>query len=354
MDGEWDIPRISSPPTPPAHGSRMRVESVDPIRPDPSVIDRAAACLEAGGLVAFPTETVYGLGADATRRDAIAALFRAKGRPSTNPLITHVSDVGRARDLVGAWPVEAAALARRFWPGPLTLVLPRGTEIIDAVTAGLPTMAIRVPDHPVARALLRAFPRPIAAPSANPSTRISPTTADHVAGALAQIEGVLLDGGATPVGIESTVVSLVNEPTLLRPGSIAAGEIEAVIGPIRRRVGPVDPNRPAPAPGMTSRHYAPSARLHLFRTGEAFEVRSAVEAAAARGTVTGALLRSPLEAPFEQVVPMPADAAAYARQLYASLHALDTAGVQEAWVESVPESDEWEAVRDRLRRASTR
>jgi len=332
----------------------MRVEPVDPIRPDPSVIERAAAWLETGGLVAFPTETVYGLGADATSDAAIAGLFAAKGRPSTNPLITHVPDLARARTLVGAWPEEADALARRFWPGPLTLVLPRGAEIADAVTAGLPTMAVRVPDHPVAAALLRAFHRPVAAPSANPSTRISPTTAGHVAKALSHVEGVLLDGGPTPVGIESTVVSLVDSPTLLRPGAITAREIEAVIGPVRRAVGSVDPDRAAPAPGMTERHYAPSARLHLFSSDESDEVREAVTEAAARGVVTGALLRSPLEAPFAQVLPMPGDAAAYARQLYASLHALDAAGVEEGWVEAVPDTDEWAGVRDRLHRAAVR
>lgn len=332
----------------------MRVVPVDPIRPEASVIERAAACLESEGLVAFPTETVYGLGADATSTVAIAALFEAKGRPSTNPLITHVPDLDRARALVGAWPSEAGTLARSFWPGPLTLVLPRGAEIVDGVTAGLPTMAVRVPDHPVAAALLRAFRAPVAAPSANPSTRISPTTGDHVATALAHVEGILLDGGPTPVGIESTVVSLVNEPTLLRPGAITTGDIEAVIGPIRRAPGSVDPDLPAPAPGMMERHYAPSARLHLFRPEEAHAVRAAVTGASERGVETGALLRAPLDAPFDHVLPMPGDAAPYARQLYASLHALDAAGVQEAWVEAVPDTDEWAGVRDRLNRASAR
>jgi L-threonylcarbamoyladenylate synthase len=193
----------------------------------------AAAVLRRGGLVAFPTETVYGLGADATNADAVTKIFAAKGRPSTNPLIVHVADAAVARRYATAWPPAAAQLADRFWPGPLTLVLPKAPDIVPAVTAGLNTVGLRVPDHPVALQLLREFGGAVAAPSANRSNRVSPTTADHVREELGDAVDLVLDGGPCRVGIESTVLDLTTErPTILRPGGLSREQIEAVVGPV--------------------------------------------------------------------------------------------------------------------------
>jgi L-threonylcarbamoyladenylate synthase len=214
----------------------------------------------------------------------------------------------------------------------------------------------------VARALLEACGRPVAAPSANPSTRLSPTTAAHVAEGLAMSAGTVLDGGPTPVGIESTVISLVDRPTMLRPGAIAAEEIEEIVGPLDRP-GPAAPDtspgatpRAAalPSPGMLDRHYAPRATLRLFGAEERDRAVAEIKAAGTAGRTTGALLRTPLDAPLDHVVPMPDRPEEYARLLYASLHALDRAGAGEVWVEGVPEGAPWEAIRDRLRRATTR
>ncbi|MFW6201455.1 MAG: L-threonylcarbamoyladenylate synthase, partial [Gemmatimonadota bacterium] len=200
----------------------MRVLTVDPESPDPAAIDRAARALREGRLIAFPTETVYGLGADALDADAVRRIFEAKERPPRNPLIVHVADAAAARGLVERWPPAAGRLADAFWPGPLTLVLPKRPEVPDEVTAGLPTVAVRVPSHPVARALLLAAGVPVAAPSANPFTGVSPTTARHVQSGLADRIDLVLDAGPTPVGIESTVVDLSGpKPRLLRPGMIS-------------------------------------------------------------------------------------------------------------------------------------
>src|SRR4051812_1359954 len=187
--------------------------------PGSNDIRRAAQVLRSGGLVAFPTETVYGLGADATNADAVAKIFAAKGRPSTNPLIVHVADAATARRYATDWPVAASRLAERFWPGPLTLVLPKAMSIVSAVTAGLGTVGLRVPNHPLALQLLQDFSGPVAAPSANRSNRVSPTTAQHVRDELGDSVDVILDGGPCAVGIESTVIDLTTapRPTLLRP-----------------------------------------------------------------------------------------------------------------------------------------
>lgn len=336
----------------------MDLLPVDPIRPAPETLARAAERLRRGELVAFPTETVYGLGADATSDEAVARIYAAKGRPSTNPLIVHVPTPGSARDLVAAWPGAAEALAKRFWPGPLTLVLPRRAPLASAVTAGLDTVGVRIPSHPVAQAFLAACGTPVAAPSANPSTRLSPTTAAHVAEGLVEVRGTVLDGGPTPVGIESTVVSLAGAPTLLRPGAISAAEIEEVIGPLARPGGAgamaSDEAHSLPSPGMLDRHYAPRAVLRLVGSDDRDRVVAEISEAAASGRVTGALLLTPLDAPIDHVTPMPDRPEEYARLLYASLHALDRAGAEEVWVEAVPEDPAWEAVRDRLRRAATR
>jgi L-threonylcarbamoyladenylate synthase len=227
----------------------------------PDGLHRAAAILRAGGLVAFPTETVYGLGGDARSDRAVARIFDAKGRPRFNPLIAHLPDLSAAQTLA-RFEDRALALAAAFWPGPLTLVLPLrpGAGLSDLVTAGLPTVALRVPAHPLAQALLAAFGGPLAAPSANPSGRISPTRAAHVWGGLSGRIEAVLDGGACAVGIESTIIGLDGPATLLRPGGIPVEVIEAVLGEPLRPVGDTAlPN----APGQLASHYAPAARLRL-------------------------------------------------------------------------------------------
>ena len=231
---------------------------------DPAGLAAAAATLRAGGLVALPTETVYGLGADARDGEAVARVYAAKGRPRFNPLISHCADCDLAR-AEGTFDRDADALADAFWPGPLTLVVPAspGCRISDLARAGLPSVALRVPDHPVAAALLRAFGGPVAAPSANRSGRISPTEAAHV---LAELDGridIVLDGGPSRIGLESTIVACLGQPVLLRPGGIARRDIESVLG---QPVAVPEPGVEVTAPGMLASHYAPRARLRLDAT----------------------------------------------------------------------------------------
>lgn len=236
------------------------------LSPTSSGIERAAALLRDGALVAFPTETVYGLGGDARDDQTVARIFAAKGRPSFNPLIIHVPDLATARTFV-TFPPAAERLAAAFWPGPLTLVLPLRTEsrLSPLVSAGLPTAAIRVPADPVAQALLRAFAGPVAAPSANPSGKISPTRADHVLAGLAGRIAAVVDGGPCAVGLESTIIGFDPAPTLLRPGGVPAEVIEACLGqPLRLPL--IDTHRPN-APGQLDSHYAPAARVTLNATG---------------------------------------------------------------------------------------
>ena len=266
---------------------------VDPQHPDPDVIAHAAARLARGELVAFPTETVYGLGADALDPDAIARIFAAKGRPAWNPVIAHVADADAARALCAEWPAGAQRLADAFWPGPLTLVLPKRAIVPDIATAGLDAVGVRVPAHPVALALLRAFGRPIAAPSANRFTRVSPTTAAHVVTSLGDRVSLVLDGGACDVGIESTVVDLAGAtPTLLRPGAVTRGQLEAVLGqrvdaPEHRVPSGDDPSAVPVAgqraPGMSDRHYAPGADVWLFDPPQREEIAAALAAASCGG-----------------------------------------------------------------------
>lgn len=330
--------------------------SVEAERPAPDVIARAADLIRRGELVAFPTETVYGLGANALDAAAVGRIFTAKGRPSHNPLIVHVPNVEAAQRLSFDWPEAASRLANRFWPGPLTLVLPRSAQIPDIVTAGGPTVALRLPAHPVARALLEAAGVPIAAPSANRSEQLSPTTADHVAQGLSGRIALILDGGPTPGGLESTVLTLASDPpTLLRPGPISPAEIEALIGPIARLSDAASSADGAlPSPGMMARHYAPRAPLILTPQAE-----ETVRALRAQGERVGWL---PLETEDGHntgpdadilVLPMPRDPVAYAALLYARLHALDAAGVTRIVVEALPETEPWLAIRDRLTRAAT-
>ena len=290
-------------------------------------LHRAAALLRAGKLVAFPTETVYGLGANAMDADAVARIFEAKGRPPTNPLIVHVASVEMARELAAAWPPSADALARRYWPGPLTIVLPKRDSVPDNVTAGLRTVALRVPSHPVALALLREAGVPLAAPSANRFTELSPTAAEHVA-----LGDMVLDGGPCEVGIESTVISLVGAPVLLRPGMISRQELESVIGPVGLHEAK---DGAQPSPGLHPRHYSPRTPVVLLAPGDPVpEGRGMV-----LGWTTAAVL-------------MPRDAAAYAAMLYAKLHELDAKGLDWIGIEEPPAEPAWAGIMDRLRRAS--
>ncbi len=240
------------------------VRQVSSQQPAADVIAEAAAILRRGGLVAFPTETVYGLGANALDAAAVESIFIAKGRPSHNPVIVHVADAAAARQLGSHWPNQAALLAEKFWPGSLTLIVPKQSSISNTVTAGGPTIGLRVPAHPVALSLLRAAQIPIAAPSANRSAEISPTIASHVLQGLNGRIDMLLDGGPTPGGLESTVLDLtVDPPCVLRPGLVTIDQLQAVIGhvAITDRAATQSSKQPLRSPGMLARHYAPKAKL---------------------------------------------------------------------------------------------
>ena len=308
------------------------------VKADGRAIAEAARIIRAGGLVAFPTETVYGLGADATQGRAVARIFEAKGRPRFNPLIVHVADLEAALNLA-IFCEQALALARHFWPGPLTLVLPlppqRRFQISDLVTAGLGAVAIRVPAHPVARELLAALALPIAAPSANKSGRVSPTRAEHVEADLGGEADMILDGGSADAGLESTIVTLAPEPTLLRPGAIAREDIEAVLNCRLAdfRQGTVQ------SPGQLLSHYAPRALLRLNATGAALPG----EALLGFGPLApeAALNLSPT-----------GDLREAAANLFAYLRELDTQQPAGIAVTPIPETGLGEAINDRLRRAS--
>jgi L-threonylcarbamoyladenylate synthase len=331
----------------------MILLAVDPLNPDPRALAPAAETLRRGGLVAFPTETVYGLGAHALDPEAVSRIYAAKGRPGYNPLIVHVADADAARRLVRAWPAEAEALAAAFWPGPLTLVLPKNDSVPDSVTAGLPSVALRVPAHPVARALLQAAGIPVAAPSANRSTEVSPTTARHVARSLGERVDVIVDGGPCPVGIESTVLSLAGPvPTLLRPGTISVDDLRPVIGEVALPSAAPDATAARPSPGMMDRHYAPRAELRLYSDEADARLRGAASGRTAV-LVPESNARPADLLPGADVIPMPDDPAAYAARLYGLLHELDEQGYARIWVRQPPDAPAWAGVRDRLRRAAT-
>jgi L-threonylcarbamoyladenylate synthase len=323
---------------------------INSLRPEPEVIARAAAVLRAGGLVAFPTETVYGLGANALDAAAVRRIFTAKGRPANNPLIAHVVTAAEARELA-EWPEVARRLAERFWPGPLTLVLPRRGVVPDLVTTGGPTVAVRSPAHPVAQALIRGAGVPLAAPSANRSTQLSPTRAEHVLSGLDGRVEMILDGGPTAGGLESTVLDVTSTPPrLLRPGLISPAAIEEVIGPVMRPTPAVPRgDQPLPSPGMLSRHYAPRARLTMVGP----DGEQVVRTLSGQGQRVGWLTRRDVGTlPGVDVIVMPDTPEGYAAQLYAALHDLDARGVDEIVVDEQPADEAWLAVRDRLRRAS--
>jgi L-threonylcarbamoyladenylate synthase len=330
---------------------------VDPERPEGEALARAAAVLHAGGLVAFPTETVYGLGAHALDPAAIRRIYEAKGRPGYNPLIVHVADVAAARGLAAVWPAAAERLAAAFWPGPLTLVVPKAAHVPDEVTAGLKTVALRVPSHPVALALLREAGIPLAAPSANRSTSLSPTRAEHVVRGLGGRVDLVLDSGPCPVGIESTVVSLAGPvPTILRPGTLSADAIAAVAGELAEAPATgTDGDAARPSPGMMDRHYAPDAELISFSTSARDSRLADAAAEADAGRRVAAIVRGapPRTEAGVHVVTLPDDAQGYAARFYAVLHELDAEGYTRVYVEEPPEQPAWAGVRDRLRRAIT-
>ncbi|MGB9490252.1 MAG: L-threonylcarbamoyladenylate synthase [Terriglobales bacterium] len=310
--------------------------------PTPDEIDRAARLLRAGRLVAFPTETVYGLGANALDRDAVARIYAVKGRPPTSPLIVHIVSTETIDLLAADWPEAAERLTRIFWPGPLTLIVKKQPAVPGIVTAGLPTVALRMPAHPVAQALIWAARIPLAAPSANRFTELSPTTAGHVRRSLGDEVDCILDGGPCQVGIESTVLSLAEpQPTLLRPGIIPRAALEAIIGPIVS-VQEV-PAGAHPSPGMHARHYSPRTSLLLVSNGKLPE----------QGTGIYLQHASPPNRMDIKIIQMPTAAAEYAAALYDKLHQADEANVDWIAVDLPPNTSEWDAVQDRLRRAAT-
>ena len=290
---------------------------------------RAANLIRAGELVAFPTETVYGLGANALDPAAIEKIYIAKGRPPSSPLIVHVNSIEMARGLVREWPDKADRLARVFWPGPLTLVLKKQPHVPDRLTAGLDTVGVRMPANPIALALIQEAGIPVAAPSANPFGELSPTTAQHVRDSMGDRVALVLDGGRTNVGIESTVLSLAGaDPVLLRPGMVTKEQIEEVIGRVHE---PQATSQSAhPSPGMHRRHYSPKTPLILVERGQL----------PAKGR--GNLLQ------------MPTDPREYAAVLYERLHQADSEGWDWIAVEQPPDDPAWAAIRDRLERAAAR
>jgi len=309
----------------------------------------AARLLREGGLVAFPTETVYGLGADASNVDAVRRIFAAKGRPEDHPVIVHVADLAAAQAWAVDMPDAAHALARAFWPGPLTLIVPRAPHVSDAVTGGQASVGLRAPAHPVARALLAEFGGGIAAPSANRFGHVSPTTARHVADDLADAVDLILDGGACDVGIESTIVAFTTErPMLLRPGGIGLDAIAAVLGEMPAARDAVAPR----ASGTLPSHYAPRTPAALVASDGLRAELGQLEERDERVAVLAWSGASP--AAFEGVwIRAPADASAYARTLYANLRTLDLANADAILIEQVPDDRDWAAIRDRLARATS-
>ena len=296
---------------------------------DETSVAHAAELIRAGRLVAFPTETVYGLGANALDGAAVERIFIAKQRPRSSPMIVHVDSIEMAQTLAAEWPAAAEVLARHYWPGPLTLVVRKRSVVPDIVTAGLATVGLRMPAHPLAIELIRAAQVPIAAPSANRFTELSPTTAEDVPDELADF---VLDGGPARVGIESTVVSLDGAPLLLRAGVIPLPEIESLIGPVA--IAAAATQGPHASPGMHPRHYRPATTLYLIAAG------------APPPEGRGAWLRLGRE--------MPADPREYAAALYRTLHRLDGEGLEWIAVECPPETPAWAGVLDRLRRAAAK
>jgi len=318
-----------------------------------AAVKRAVELLRAGEVVALPTETVYGLAANAFDDSAVAKIFEIKGRPATNPIIVHVSSLDMAARCVKRWPVLAGRLAQAFWPGPLTLVLPRGTEIPDNVTAGGMTVGVRWPGHPFMQAVIRECGFPLAAPSANLSNQLSPTNAEHVH---RQLEGripLIVDGAQSQVGIESTVLDLsVCPPRILRPGMIHAVSLAAVCGPLGNVSEPGGAT--LRSPGLLKKHYSPRGKLLVLNWKSGAELQSQLASQRLSADACFVIAHTHIPAGFaaEKVSVIPHDAEAFARALYGELHRCDAAGAALIVVEAPPESPQWSGVADRLRRAA--
>jgi len=331
--------------------------------PTPADFAHAVDLLNAGALVALPTETVYGLGADASNPDAVARIFCAKGRPADHPLIVHLATTEAMHDWARDIPDYARRLAAVFWPGPLTLILKKQSWVLDAVTGGQDTVGLRVPAHPVALELLRCFaasrhdsPAGIAAPSANRFGRISPTTAEHVRDEFADAPPFILDGGPCAVGIESTIVDCSrSQPVVLRPGHITAAQIAAALSDEQAQLPAHDvraARKDAPrVSGSLAAHYAPATPLRIVKSQDIPEVLAAWQQAGKRCGVVAYSVDSG-DAPFHELVRMPASSTGYAQGLYAALRKLDAKGLDQIIVEALPDSQDWAAVADRLQRAT--
>lgn len=317
---------------------------------------RASGLLRSGGVVAVPSETVYGLAANALSAEAVAGIFRAKGRPSGNPLIVHVATAAMARACAACWPPLAERLAGTFWPGPLTLVVPKSTAVPDVVTAGGPTVALRWPSHPFFQAVIRECGFPLAAPSANPSDQLSPTTAEHVVAGLGARIPLIIDAGPCAVGIESTVVDVTGaQPRLLRPGILSAPQIVEAAGvPLADDDG--RGSGPLRSPGQLTRHYCPRAALEVWDWTDDLDLAARLRSSGIDREHLFVLTHSriPRDPMPAQVSFIPEDPEAFARALYGYLHECDALGARRIIVERLPAGPEWEGPRDRLLRASSR
>ncbi|MCL2779480.1 MAG: L-threonylcarbamoyladenylate synthase [Polyangiaceae bacterium] len=333
-----------------------RVVALDRRNPDEAAIAQARNVLLRGGLVAFPTETVYGLGARGLHEGDVRKIFQAKGRPATHPLILHAASEAMASRVASHWTELASRLAQSFWPGPLTLVVPRGADVPLAVTGGLDTVAVRVPNHPVALALIHAADEPLAAPSANAHMHVSPTVAEHVVRSLGDAVDLVLDGGPCEFGIESTVLSLADHPPrVLRPGALALESLAAVIPEVVFESLTVAPNAARASPGLAHKHYSPRARVTLADgpRGVAHDARRGCAASrSVCAIVWSDEARESIAAMDTKLIVLPADAEAYARALFGALYEVDASGYDEVIVERVPDRPAWWAVADRLRRAA--
>ena len=319
-----------------------------------AAVKHAAELLRAGEVVALPTETVYGLAANALDEKAVAKIFQIKGRPANNPIIVHVAGNEMAKRCVHAWPELADKLSQAFWPGPLTLVLPRAKAIPDNVTAGGATVGVRWPSHPFIQAVIRECGFPLAAPSANLSNQISPTNAEHVRQQLGGKIPLIVDGAQAQVGIESTVLDLsVNPPQILRPGMIHAEALAAVVGNIQHSTFNIQHSR-LKSPGQLKKHYSPKAKLLVLNWRDDADLRFQLTTLNSQLSTCFIIAHTKIPAgeKFADVSVMPHDAEAFARALYAELHRCDAAGAEWIIVETPPEAPEWSGVADRLRRAA--
>jgi L-threonylcarbamoyladenylate synthase len=324
-----------------------------------AAVKRAAELLRAGEVVALPTETVYGLAANALDEKAAAKIFQIKGRPANNPIIVHVAGIAMAKRCVTAWPNLAEQLARAFWPGPLTLVLPRAPEISNVVTAGGTTVGVRWPGHPFIQAVIRECGFPLAAPSANLSSRVSPTNAGHVREQLGGKISLIVDGGQSQVGIESTVLDLtVSPPRVLRPGMIHVESLLAALGNGGWRMadcgGEAKPDPVLRSPGLLNKHYSPKARLLILNWCNDADLCSQLSTLNPQLADCHIIAHTHIPAAenFARVSVIPHDAEAFARAIYAELHHCDAAGAELIVVEKPPESPEWAGIADRLQRAA--